>query len=289
MATRHGAWQLERKGALLALAAVLGACSGSDPQPNVVTDPVTTAQVTATPLPATEASAAPSAAPATSSAMASAIPAKPTSQGKCPAGMAEFGGGKFKSTYYRTEMAVEPFCMDANLATTDEYTACIGTGKCDKFAVHACDPSTFEKEGRGKLPMICVDFNQADRYCKAQNKRLVSDLEWEWAARGGDAAQSYPWGNDAPAEQLCWSGKEKRTMPCPIATFEQGKPGVFDLAGNIYQWTTTTNDSTGTFRVGRGGSWKDTKPEQVAIANRGGFKTTYRCGFLGIRCATAVP
>jgi sulfatase modifying factor 1 len=274
---------------MLSASAMLAACSGSDPQPNVVNEPMVTAQATAAPPPSEEVGAVASAPPLAASATASAAPAKPTSQGRCPAGMAEFGGGKFKSTYYKVELAVEPFCMDVNLTSTDEYTACVASGKCDKFAVHACDPSTFEKEGRGKLPMICVDFNQAERYCKAQDKRLVSDLEWEWAARGGDEARAYPWGNDAPAEQLCWSGKEKRTMPCPIGTYEQGKPGVFDLAGNIYQWTTTTNDKTGSFRVGRGGSWKDGTAKQVAIANVGAFKVTYRCGFLGIRCATAVP
>ncbi len=264
------------------------ACGGADPPkspPPEYVRPAVTADATAAPPPAS-ASAAP--APSASASVAAAPP-KPSSQGRCPAGMAEFSGGKFKSTYYRVELAVEPFCLDMNLATTDEYTACVATKQCDKGAVHACDPSTFAVEGRGNLPMICVDFGQAERYCKAQGKRIVSDLEWEWAARGGDDAHPYPWGTDGPAEQLCWSGKEKRTTPCPVGTYAQGKAGVFDLAGNIYQWTTTTNDSTGTFRVGRGGSWKDTKPEQVAITNRGGFKSTYRCGFLGIRCSTPVP
>jgi sulfatase modifying factor 1 len=203
--------------------------------------------------------------------------------------MAEVGGGKFKSSYYRAEMTVEPFCIDRNIATTDEYTACVDSGKCDKNAVHACDPSTFGKEGRGKLPMICVDFMQAERYCKAQGKRIVSDVEWEWAARNGDEARPFPWGSDPPADQLCWSGKEKRTTPCPVATYPANPHGIFDLAGNIYQWTTTTNDTTGTFRGGRGGSWKDASPEIVKTTHRFGFKNTYRCGFLGIRCSTAVP
>lgn len=227
-----------------------------------------------------------------SSASTSAIQAEsttPPAASKCPTGMVEFGGGKFKSSYYRTELPVAPFCLDINLASTDEYTACIGTGKCDKGAVHACDPSTFAVEGRGNLPMICVDFGQAERYCKAQGKRVVSDLEWEWAARGGDEARPFPWGSEGPSDQLCWSGKDKRSTPCPIGSFAQGSAGVFDLVGNIYQWTTTTNDSTGSYRVGRGGSWKDTKSEQVAVTHRGGFKNTYRCGFLGIRCSAPVP
>ncbi len=276
----------------LMMLGLASACSAASepvkpPEGNSTATAVTTAP---------SASASVSLAP-TASAVASAEPVptapppppKPTAQGKCQPGMSEFGGGKFKSTYYRQALSVEPFCLDNNLATTDEYTACIDSGKCDNGAVHACDPSTYKKEGRGNLPMICVDFDQAARYCKAQGKRVVSDLEWEWAARGGEEALSYPWGNDAPGEQLCWSGKEKRTMPCPVGTFAQGKAGVFDLVGNIYQWTTTTNDSTGSFRIGRGGSWKDGVPKQVAIAHHGGFKKTYRCGFLGIRCSTAVP
>jgi formylglycine-generating enzyme len=215
--------------------------------------------------------------------------APPSFQGKCAPGMAEFPGGRFKSSYFRTELDVAPFCLDNNLITTDEYTTCITSGKCDKTAVHACDPSTYNIPDRGKLPMICVDFMQSERYCKAQGKRLVSDLEWEWAARGGEAANEFPWGADAPLEQLCWGGKEKRTMPCPVASYPAGPKGVFDLVGNINQWTTTPNDATGSYRVGRGGSWKDNKPDQVKITARGGFKNTYRCGFLGIRCATAVP
>lgn len=249
--------------------------------------PVAPSTATTGPAPAPSGPAAASAAPP--AATASAPPAPPPPASKCPAGMAEVPGGKFKSSYYRLEMSVEPFCIDRNLITADEYKACVDSGKCDKSAVHACDPSTWEIADRGKMPMICVDFMQAERYCKAQGKRLVSDLEWEWVARGGDEARTHPWGNDAPADQLCWAGKEKRTTPCPVASYPPGPYGIHDLVGNVYQWTTTTNDSVSSFRGGRGGSWKDASPELVTTKHRSGFKNTYRCGFLGIRCATAVP
>jgi formylglycine-generating enzyme required for sulfatase activity len=203
--------------------------------------------------------------------------------------MTEYGAGKFKSTYYRADQDVVPFCLDDNLTTAEQYTACVASGGCDKAAVHACDPSTFGVEGRAKFPMTCVDFNQAERYCKAQGKRLPTDVEWEWAARGGDEGRAYPWGADAPGEQLCWSGKAQRKTPCPVGTYAQGDKGVFDLVGNVGQWTTTTNDSTSSFRGARGGSWKDGLPAQVAVKARGGFKATYRCGFVGIRCAAPLP
>jgi formylglycine-generating enzyme required for sulfatase activity len=203
--------------------------------------------------------------------------------------MVEIGGARFKSSYYRAEMSVAPYCIDKNLTTTDEYKACVDAGACDKSAVHACDPKTWEVEGRGQMPMICVDFQQAERFCKWKGKRIVSDLEWEWVARAGDEARVHPWGSDPPADQLCWSGKEKRTTPCPVGAYPAGPHGIFDLVGNVYQWTTTTNDVSGTFRGGRGGSWKDAAPELFKTSHRSGFKNTYRCGFLGIRCSTAVP
>lgn len=267
-------------------------CSGASdaPRPLDANGPtIATATPVADPAPRASASATVTAPSASAAVTAPPAPATPSFQGKCGPGMAELPGGKFKSTYYRVEMSVAPFCVDTNIATTDEYTACVTSGKCDKNAVHACDPSTFGVADRGKLPMICVDFMQAEKYCAAQGKRVVSDLEWEWAARGGEEARPYPWGSEAPADQLCWSGKVKRSTPCPIASYPAGPSGIHDLVGNIYQWTTTTNDASSTYRGGRGGSWKDSAPELVAVKHRGGFKNTYRCGFLGIRCSSPVP
>ena len=289
----------------LVIAASPGCAAPASPEPSAPTAASATASALA-PATATASAAVLPAAPAPPNAMATATatasalanamppapaaePVKPSARGRCPAGMTEFGGGKFKSTYYRVEQPVSPFCLDDNLTTAEQYTACVASGGCDKTAVHACDPSTFGVEGREKYPMTCVDFPQAERYCKAQGKRLVSDLEWEWAARGGDEGRAYPWGADAPGEQLCWSGKAQRKTPCPVGTYAQGDKGVFDLVGNVGQWTTTTNDSTSSFRGARGGSWKDGLPAQVAVKARGGFKATYRCGFVGIRCAAPLP
>jgi sulfatase modifying factor 1 len=266
----------------------VAACGGASD----AAQPTGAAQAAPPPAPAPPPAApAPAAAPAPPpAATASAAPAPPPPPAsKCPAGMAEVTGGKFKSSYYRTEMTVAPSCIDKNMVTTDEYTACVDAGKCDKSAIHACDPSTYKVEGRGKMPMICVDFIQAEKYCKEQGKRLVSDLEWEWAARNGDEARVYPWGSEPPADQLCWGGKEKRKTPCDVGSYPANPFGLHDLVGNIYQWTTTTNDASGTFRGGRGGSWKDAAPELFKVSHRFGFKNTYRCGFLGIRCATSLP
>lgn len=248
--------------------------TGTTPAPENTTAPV----ASATPDP----SATPAATPA--------APASAPDTGGCPAGMVRIKGGSFKLAAIKAQVTVKDYCLDVNLATTDQYTSCVQSKKCNDGAVKVCDPSTYGVEGKGNLPMICVDFTQATDYCKAQGKRLPSGEEWEWAARGGPEGWSYPWGNEPPAEQLCWSGKTKREGPCPIGSFPKGAnpQGVLDLAGNVFEWTTTGNDVVSSARFGRGGSWRDSADE-VKTGKTAVFKTTYRCGYLGIRCAQSAP
>lgn len=288
------------------LLASVSACGGaSDPPPagpsNLAADtsksaaPAATPAATAEPAPSASATAAApetTAAPIASAAPAATTPAPASvpDTGGCPAGMVRIKGGSFKLAAVKTQVTVKDYCLDVNLATTDQYASCVQSKKCNDGAVKVCDPSTYGAEGKGNLPMICIDFTQATDYCKAQGKRLPSGEEWEWAARGGPEGWTYPWGNEPPAEQLCWSGKTKRDGPCPIGSFPAGAnpQGVLDLAGNIFQWTTTGNDVVSSARFGRGGSWRDSGDE-VKAGKTAVFKTTYRCGYLGVRCAMPAP
>jgi len=282
------AWQAVRAGIFTGLVALMVGCGGtSEPPPagpsNVAggtsTATQTSAATSAPALPATsptgsavvpETTAAPimSAAPvATAPAGTSNVNASAPDTGGCPAGMVRIKGGTYKLLAVKTQVTVKDYCLDVNIATADNYASCVQSKKCNDGAVKVCDPSTYSAEGKGNLPMVCVDFNQATDYCKAQGKRLPSGEEWEWAARGGPEGWTYPWGNDAPTEeQLCWSGKSKRSGPCPIGSFPKGAnpQGVLDLAGNIFQWTTTGNDVVSSARFGRGGSWRDSAVEVKA-------------------------
>jgi formylglycine-generating enzyme required for sulfatase activity len=64
---------------------------------------------------------------------------------------------------------------------------------------------------------------------------------------------------------------------------------VHDLLGGVFEWTTTKFDATSGNRFVRGGSWKDGDKPLFHVARQGAFKTTYRCGFVGIRCAKPAP
>jgi len=287
------------------IAASLSACGGtSEPPPNNPTnadtstkpaDPTPTPTAKPEPTPTTATTTPPpepTAAPVATAPPAATTPAIASAPdtGGCPAGMVRIKGGSFKLAAVKTQVSVKDYCLDVNLVSTDQYAECVKGKKCNENLIKVCDPSTYGQEGKGNLPMICVDFPQAQDYCKAQNKRLPTTEEWEWAARGGAEGRTYPWGNDAPTDQLCWSGITKRDGPCPISSFPKGAnpQGILDLSGNIYQWVTSGNDVVSNARFGRGGSWKD-KGDEVKTSHSFSFKTTYRCGFLGIRCASAAP
>ncbi|AUX32957.1 MULTISPECIES: SUMF1/EgtB/PvdO family nonheme iron enzyme [Sorangium] len=214
-------------------------------------------------------------------------PAVPPSDG-CPDGMARVPGGSFVMGPLKVKATVADLCMDRTEVTAEAYAACVKAGKCtDTLANCAKEASTYGVAGKEKQPMVCVDFAQAKAYCAAQGKRLPRDDEWEWAARGGEEARPYPWGGEAPKDQLCWSGGGAvRKTACDVGSFPAGASpqGIQDLAGNVFEWTTSANDGRGKMRVARGGSWRDGIPPLVRTARPGGFEATYRCGFLGIRC-----
>ncbi|WP_231511552.1 formylglycine-generating enzyme family protein [Chondromyces apiculatus] len=281
--------------ALAVVGVVIGACSGAPEQAAVPSAaPATAATTEATPeVSATPgASAAPQASAASeASATPSAAAPPPPPPSRCPANMIEVPGGELAvgKGKAKQKVTVAPFCIDLNETTADEYAACVKGGGCNEDRVKVCDGATYGKPELAKNPMVCVDFTQAEAYCKAQQKRLVTTEEWEWAARGGAEDRYFPWGNDEPGDQACWGGKAgTRAVSCPIGSFPKGDSplGIHDLGGNVYEWTTSASDKTSTVRQGRGGSWKDSAKDLFRNDRPFIFKTTYRCGFLGIRCAT---
>lgn len=286
---------------LLALLAACGGATQDTPQTGKTTQ---TAATTPTP-PAPAACAAGTHAeggscvadapppPATNSAKAETpkppetkteTPAKPASP--CPPEMAFVPGGKYKMGILKVDADVPDLCMDKVETTAKEFEACVNDKKCtDQFAT--CAPeATYKKAGKEDHPMVCVDFKQAVDYCTFKGKRLPSDEEWEWAARGGSEGRLYPWGNDAPKDQVCWSGAGARTSTCSVNEHPAGasKDGLLGMAGNVFEWTTNKQDSRTKDRVGRGGSWRDGLTNIMRTDRPGKFEVTYRCGFLGIRC-----
>jgi sulfatase modifying factor 1 len=207
----------------------------------------------------------------------------------CPAGMVRIEGGTLDAPG-RPRARIPAFCLDRTEVTVDAWAACVAAGACKADELECGNAATWGRRGMGNHPINCVTWAEADAYCREVGKWLPSEAEWEWAARGGERARRFPWGAEPPANRACWDGAgneiglDQRKETCAVGAHPRAASadGVADLAGNVREWTSSTE---GRHRVVRGGSWGDSSPEFLAAAFRGWNAPDERLELTGFRCA----
>ena len=239
----------------------------------------------------------------------------------CPEGMALIPAGTFSmgdaDTASNTAqpphlVTLSAFCMDLTEVTVAAYRSCVVAGSCVAESATVNFPGITEQQRRDwspacqanhtnvdQHPINCVNWDQAQAFCRFRGGQLPTEAQWEYAARGTDG-RMYPWGNAAPASQLCWSGVTQRTSTCPVQSYPGGNSpfGLFDMAGSVWEWTSDFYASytetaaidpigppSGTNRVYRGGSWYYTSAALVRAAVRFDDTPLYRGDSIGFRCS----
>ena len=206
-------------------------------------------------------------------------------------GMMKVPGGTYVMGESKTSVTVAPFWLDEMPVTAAAYAACEASGKCSR--AERGSRSTVGETGKEDHPANYVDWEQAKTYCAAKGRRLPSEAEREWAARSGEKGWVYPWGDEEPGSRACWAGegndlgKGNRKGTCAVGSFPSGKSlhGVKDLAGNVWEWTSSVYEDGKAWRVARGGSWAYDLPQLLRASYRGRFYPRFRFFSLGFRCA----
>jgi len=149
------------------------------------------------------------------------------------------------------------------------------------------------KFGGEDQPVVGISWYAARNYClwlsliesEGKNEgcyRLPTEIEWEYAAAGKNR-RAYPWGEENPTPQLAnYDYNEGATTP--VGSYPEGATpeGLYDMAGNVWEWTDSWYDKLGLNRVLRGGSWYDSARRCLTV-DRGYDILDYRGGIVGFR------
>jgi formylglycine-generating enzyme required for sulfatase activity len=187
-----------------------------------------------------------------------------------------------------TKVTLHGFWMDKLEVTNGMYLLCVQAGACalphyaDEYGDRPVSksetrPSYFRNPEFNDYPVVYVGWGDADAYCKWAGRRLPTEAEWEYSARGDfPSMNTYPWGDQTPNSTYAnynYSGDTMRVGSFPLGA---SPFGILDMAGNVAEWVhdlydakyysadTTVNPQgplafSNTFvRVIRGGSWADT-------------------------------
>ena len=276
----------------------------------------------------------------------------PTPTPNTPPGMASIDGGTFKMGATEDEMRwhlnscnhyascnvvdyedmlpqhlveLSPYFIDIHEVTNAEYRECAVAGACAQPSASAIrqylNSDYYSNQKYDSYPVVGVNWNDGVNFCEWSGKRLPTEAEWEYAAKGEDG-QFFPWtrvpngyttsvvfGGSTPLANYCdrdcsmenwndtslndgWKG------PAPVMSYPPGPFGLYDMAGNVTEWiqdyygenfyqTSPRKDPVNTtwkdWRITRGGGWNNGIYHLTSMMRSAQSPSSPKA-FIGFRC-----
>ena len=248
-----------------------------------------------------------------------------------PAGMVSIPAGEFEMGSNDPEaqnheqpvhtVSIDAFFMDEHEVTNLEYKKFVlanprwQKARIDKRFGGTLYLSSWNgndyPNGKSNHPVVYVTWYGAMAYASWVEKRLPTEAEWEYAARGGLAGKKYPWGDGIGLGKANYGKNVGGTTP--VGKYPANGYGLYDMAGNMWEWCLDEYDkdfyfgsprknplsgansvqwvmnnftNVKTKRVLRGGSWND-DPKILRVATRGSYPPSSTWFTHGFRCARA--
>ncbi len=144
------------------------------------------------------------------------------------------------------------------------------------------------------MPVVSVNWDEAQAYCEWSGSRLLTEAEWEYAARAGSTDSRY-----APLDEAAWYDKNSGGRTHPVGQKRANGFGLYDTLGNAWEWVNDWYDekyyqssqsyapvgpASGQLRVLRGGSWSE-GASYIRVTYRGKGLPGSRLDISGMRCA----
>ena len=214
----------------------------------------------------------------------------------------------------RHRVNLDAFWIDRTEVTNAQYAKCVEAGSCTppRFDWSRTHDTYYGDSTYDDYPVVFVNWEQADAYCRWAGVRLPTEAEWEYAARGPEAL-IYPWGNEFDGTRLnycdtnCGDREADETFDdgyedtAPVGSYPTGASwcGALDMSGNVWEWAADwfhqygqgpddnpTGPSSGDYRTWRGGSWENT-PKDTRSAIRNWIASRSTGESTGFRCAAS--